>query len=65
MCNQTSQWALDQASKAEQAGDLTKAEEYQEIAESCITEETPMEIPSGSTGYFVKAENRGVTNFLM
>ena len=59
MCNQTIEWALDQSLKAEEAGDMTKADEYQKIAESCLTEDAPMEIPSGNTGYFVKAEKRG------
>jgi len=59
MCNQTSEWALKQATEAEEASDLFKADKYQKIAELSINEDTPMEIPVGGTGFFVKAERQG------
>ena len=55
----TSEWALEEAQKAADNGDMEKAQEFQEIAASELAEHNPMEIPVGGIGYFIKAERRG------
>lgn len=55
---QTMDWALDKVIKAEERGDMVAATRYQEIAMDCVEPECS-EIPSGGTGFFVKAERRG------
>ena len=59
----TREWAMQEALKAEDSGNSVKSCEYMEIAFDCLKEETPFEelteVPSGGTGFFVTAEKRG------